>query len=463
MNYAMFACLIVCFLFSSVSAQNETRIVLDTIDVSYINTFYESRSERLKISPSTNITTRSLKPQKLEKSKLQGVNKVLNSILTPKDRKKLRRATHVNLWGETFAILYDQNMIFQIEGDLTKSKIQASWKQLEETHYSVIVAQLNYLEKYLRINDWGYALMVHKLAECLYKKDKNAQKIFEAFILGESDFESRLSYNQDRIYLLLASEKKIYGARSSKLRTANGWKKFYVVDLGDTLPNVSEAINLGIRDIDYSYSGNKSDEFKFHQNTSPNFAQNTIEKYYTFKYGKKVYKLKATLNQNVVDFYQSVPFTGPYTHFKAPLSESATHSLVPQLKEIVKNQPKKEAVNMILRFVQMAFEYQTDSAQFGREMYLFPEQTLARKASDCEDRCFLFAYLVRNVIGLETIGLQYEGHMAVGVKLGTDLSETHFLYNDTRYYLCDPTVEGAKIGETLPKLQNKKAKFIISD
>ena len=68
-----------------------------------------------------------------------------------------------------------------------------------------------------------------------------------------------------------------------------------------------------------------------------------------------------------------------------------------------------EFVGILLNFVQTSFDYQTDEEQFGREKYFYPEEILAYPFCDCEDRAAFFARLVRNLTGLEVVGLDYPG------------------------------------------------------
>ena len=52
---------------------------------------------------------------------------------------------------------------------------------------------------------------------------------------------------------------------------------------------------------------------------------------------------------------------------------------------------------------------------------MFAEETLAAKASDCEDRAALFAYLARTVLDRTVVGLQWPNHVATAVKVGNGL------------------------------------------
>jgi hypothetical protein len=100
----------------------------------------------------------------------------------------------------------------------------------------------------------------------------------------------------------------------------------------------------------------------------------------------------------------------------------------------------------MLHFVQTGFEYKTDGEQFGREKYFFPEETFYYSYCDCEDRSVLFAYLVRSLLGLEVIGLDYPGHVATAVRFSDTIPGDYVTHNGQKYIICDPTYIYANIG-----------------
>ena len=72
--------------------------------------------------------------------------------------------------------------------------------------------------------------------------------------------------------------------------------------------------------------------------------------------------------------------------------------------------------------MQTAFAYRTDQDQFSREKWMLPEETLFYPYSDCDDRAVLFAWLVRELLELPVIGIQWPGHMAVAVAFDSPAS-----------------------------------------
>ena len=162
----------------------------------------------------------------------------------------------------------------------------------------------------------------------------------------------------------------------------------------------------------------------------------------------------------MIDFYNNYPQTDYEVYFEASLSPEARYSLIHDLKPIVEGKSEAEAVNMLLRFVQTAFEYKKDDVQFGREKPFFVEETLFYPFSDCEDRSVLFAYLVRNLIGLEVIGLDYPGHIATAVKFSTDIEGDFVKYNGKKYIICDATYINANIGLCMSRYKKAEPKVI---
>jgi len=108
-------------------------------------------------------------------------------------------------------------------------------------------------------------------------------------------------------------------------------------------------------------------------------------------------------------------------------------------------------VRLLLHFVQTALPYATDQEQFGEEDYLYPDETLFYPASDCEDRSALLAALVRLLVGLPVVGLDYPGHIALAVALPQEVPGDRFTWREVVYTVCDPTYIGAALGQTMPR------------
>ena len=162
----------------------------------------------------------------------------------------------------------------------------------------------------------------------------------------------------------------------------------------------------------------------------------------------------------MVTFFKSYPQTQLDIYFKAPISAEANSSLLSALRPYIENKSELEAVNFLLRFVQTAFSYQTDDRQFGREKYLMPEETIFYPNSDCEDRAILFAYLVKHLLGMPVVGLDYPGHIATAVMFSTPVSGKSVSSSGKGFTICDPTYVNADAGMCMPQYQEVAPKIM---
>lgn len=74
--------------------------------------------------------------------------------------------------------------------------------------------------------------------------------------------------------------------------------------------------------------------------------------------------------------------------------------------------------------------------------------------SDCEDRSIFFANLVRHLLGLNVVGLDYPGHIATAVKFDTPVPGDSITYQNARYVICDPTYINANLGMEMPNFKD---------
>ena len=73
--------------------------------------------------------------------------------------------------------------------------------------------------------------------------------------------------------------------------------------------------------------------------------------------------------------------------------------ILSSLAPFVQGRNEADAANILINFVQTAFQYQTDGQQFGYEKPFFVEELFYYPYSDCEDRAMLFS-----LSGAETLG-----------------------------------------------------------
>ena len=106
----------------------------------------------------------------------------------------------------------------------------------------------------------------------------------------------------------------------------------------------------------------------------------------------------------------------------------------------------------VLGFAQ-SVEYTLDEDSTGQaEYWRFPVETIHDETGDCEDTTILAAAVLRR-LGHRVLPLLAPGHAALGVVAPPDLPGTFVEYDGVRYYYCETTAAGFRIGELPSDIQ----------
>ncbi|MDE6018086.1 MAG: hypothetical protein K2G85_04660, partial [Muribaculaceae bacterium] len=167
------------------------------------------------------------------------------------------------------------------------------------------------------------------------------------------------------------------------------------------------------------------------------------------------------VNKNIIDFYNDYPLNSHWNLYaNASLSQDVKEQLYPALEKTFEGKRVPEAANILLHFVQKAFQYKTDQDQFGIERSLFPDETFYYPYSDCEDRAILYSVLVRELLGLDVILVHYPEHIATAVAFDEQVNGDYFDINGRRFTVCDPTYINADIGMAMTQFKSTPAEII---
>ena len=129
--------------------------------------------------------------------------------------------------------------------------------------------------------------------------------------------------------------------------------------------------------------------------------------------------------------------------------------MYPKLRKLLDGRSELEKAEMLLNWIQTAFEYKTDEEQFGSERSLFADESLYYPYCDCEDRSILLSILVHDLMGLDVVLLHFPGHLATAVKFNTHVQGDYLDLEDGRYIVCDPTYIGAPVGLAMPECREQ--------
>jgi hypothetical protein len=357
----------------------------------------------------------------------------------------------VSYYGHTLTISYEPAFAIPLTGKPGPDSISNYWTALGTVDFAVVLRQLYGYRDTLHLNDWGYADLVRGFSRTIHPASENDERLLSWFLLTKSGFQTRVAYDEQRIHLFLTSDQKIY---ETKYLTMQG-HSYYAMLAKDRGANLGKVFTY-----DREYPGTvrpldiRLTSFAL---TTPVIEYRELQ----FEYGTKRYKLRVPYDRRIVEFLDTYPQTDLDWYFSAAVGAATRAVLIEELRTVIKDLNERDSLNLLLRFVQTAFLYKTDGDQFGHENYLFVEETLHYPYSDCEDRSVLYAWLVRQVMGVEVVGLSYPGHVATAVRLtSAPASAATLEYEGKSYVIADPTYIGADVGMVMPKFANTKPQVI---
>lgn len=302
------------------------------------------------------------------------------------------------------------------------------------------------LREEMNLCDWGYLMLVEKVAQTLYPNNSDAQAFLTVALLNQSGYDSRLGIVGNKLTMVFHPSHDIYsgscyvidGKRYYTRKVIEGQDKrisTYVGDYCQSPTPIRMVMNRYPR-FDESKTGPKV--FSSAWNQAPSFD--------------------VPVNSSVAAFLDAYPIMDWHLYSLADMSPELKTSIIPVFEILTEGLDKVEAVNLILNFHNYAFNYMTDDEQFGREKPFFFEENFFYPYNDCEDRAILFSKIVNKVLGLDVVLLKYPRHLAAAVRFpdGTQIKGTTVNVEGQTYYVCDPTCIGAPAGYLAPQYVNSK-------
>lgn len=313
------------------------------------------------------------------------------------------------------------------------------YEALCRSNYKPLIANCQQAQKDFRLNDWGVFLFVKTAAEALCN-DENSCIVMQQFLLNELGYRAKMARRGDRNQLLLfvATDCMVYG---HPYFTKEGLNYYNI--------NGTEACTFYMCNQD---SKKAKTPVAMRLNNVPALNNGVVSRQRTNKAGNV--SVNVNVPKALMDFYASMPQCDYGVYAKAPVVGSLAQEVLGTLRPLVQGKSEIDAANLLLNFVQTGFKYATDEEQFGFEKPFFVEELFYYPACDCEDRSVLFGWLVRELLGLDVVYLDYPNHIATAVQFKGDVKGDFLTVDGKRYTVCDPTYIGASIGMTMPNLRS---------
>ena len=330
-------------------------------------------------------------------------------------------------------------------GNMRENAIADAYEAMCKADYKVLVDDCRKVKKELNLNDWGIFLFVREASKTLCT-DENAAVVMQQFLLNELGYKSKMARRADRNQMLLfvAADCQVYGhpyftkdGLNYYNLTSNESCQFYMCQ--EDSPKAKSKLNM---QVNHAPALNAGMVNSVHKNRSGSVA------------------VSVDVPKSLMEFYGSMPQCDYSVYVNAEVNPSVASKVLSTLAPLVNGKSEAEAANLLINFVQTGFQYATDQEQFGYEKPFFVEELFYYPYCDCEDRSVLYSYLVRNLLKLDVVLLDYPNHIATAVCFNENVSGDFVTVGGKKYVVCDPTYIGASIGKAMPQFKNVAAKVL---
>ena len=330
-------------------------------------------------------------------------------------------------------------------GNMRENAIADAYEAMCKADYKALVDDCRKVKKELNLNDWGIFLFVREASKTLCT-DENAAVVMQQFLLNELGYKSKMARRADRNQMLLfvAADCQVYGhpyftkdGLNYYNLTSNESCQFYMCQ--EDSPKAKSKLNMQVNHAPVLNAGMVN---SVHKNRSGSVA------------------VSVDVPKSLMEFYGSMPQCDYSVYVNAEVNPSVASKVLSTLAPLVNGKSEAEAANLLINFVQTGFQYATDQEQFGYEKPFFVEELFYYPYCDCEDRSVLYSYLVRNLLKLDVVLLDYPNHIATAVCFNENVSGDFVTVGGKKYVVCDPTYIGASIGKAMPQFKNVAAKVL---
>jgi hypothetical protein len=353
--------------------------------------------------------------------------------------------------GDTISVPVDAALIRSFNSTPTQESVQEFYSALDKSNYQPAIMALTSFRDGHKLNDWIYYQLIRKTAQQISPKVENYERytLYKWFLLSKSGYDARLGIADNRLLFYVLSNDNIYNI---PYYMSEG-RQYVCLNIHDYAAIDIAKYPVVPVELDVT-EGKKAFSYRITQ--MPDFAAaDYTTKDLGFSYNNRQYHFKVRINPQVKTMFTNYPVVDYESYFNIPLSKETHSSLIPLLKEEVKNMKQLKGVDYLMQFTRNAFLYEDDNKVFGKEKRMSPEQTLLHEYSDCDDRAALFYYLVKEVYDLPMIAVLYPTHITIAVKFDKPTGET-IEYNGSKYSLCEPTpqLRNQRIGQVAPEFRN---------
>ena len=335
---------------------------------------------------------------------------------------------------------------------MESSSISSAWKKYQKEESKDVLNSLELISSSFGLNDWFTFELIRSYTDTLLKSDSSSDRIvLQHFLLTHMGYDVRIARTNKQLLLLVPFKQKMY--ERSYLNIDGS--KYYV--FRDNINPISES-SMSIYTYELpndKYKGKFVDLVFANQNVKLIKGK---DKTCTLTDGRL--HITGTVNSGMMEMLRHYPQMDVLYYAASQVMPSFHKNIIEQLKPQISGMSQKQSANALLHFVQYAFEYATDGVQHGYEKPYFIEENFYYPKNDCEDRSIFYAFLIRNLLGLDVHLIQYPGHECTAVCFNdSSVYGDAYTYEGKTYIICDPTYIGSSIGQCMPTYKNVRPKI----
>lgn len=329
---------------------------------------------------------------------------------------------------------------------LNENSIADAYEALFRADYKPLLADLKELRTNGLNNDWALYTFVNDLSGKL--ATGNSRKVLAQFLLNQLGYRARVAIvpSENRLALYFAPNVQLYGVifvdmNGVRYYDAEAKKPYSFYMCPKEAPAAKGKIDMNVASAPM-FKG--TGRIATRKGTGKSAAMTVT----------------TSVPEQLISYYKSIPQCDYSVYTNAAIDPGFKAEVLAALRPAVAGKSETEAAALLLDYVQHAFEYATDGDQFGYEKPFFVEELYYYPKCDCEDRSVFYRFLVRELLGLDVVLLEYPNHLATAVRFSTPPGGDCVQVGNSIYTVCDPTYIGAGIGMAMPSFKNTAAKVV---
>ncbi|MCM1066113.1 MAG: hypothetical protein NC418_00895 [Muribaculaceae bacterium] len=329
---------------------------------------------------------------------------------------------------------------------LNEGGVADAYEALLRSDWQPLVKDLKELRAKGLNNDWALYLFVKDVAEKL--ASGNGAKVLRQFLLNQLGFRARVAIvpSEKRLALYFAPDVQLYGVifvdvDGVRYYDGDATSPYAFYMCAKEAPAAKAKIDMDVA----AHPAMKGTSRTTTHTGSGRSAGITVT---------------ASVPDQLAKYYARVPQCDYSVYTGAAVNPTFAQAVVAPLRSAVQGKSETEAAAILLDYVQHAFDYATDGQQFGYEKPFFVEELFYYPQCDCEDRSVFYRFLVKEILGLDAVLLEYPNHIATAVRFSNPPGGDYVSIGGKAYTVCDPTYIGAGLGMAMPQFKNTAAKVV---